>query len=128
MASEGLSARSLPDVPQLGGEVTRPGDEHVEVRGHGQRHAVPQVTGEHRLLRAGLDVPQHATTPRNRRRRRRRRRRDARLLEIVNRPRYSRSTVQLNSSQALVVSVTYQVQSPELVMISPSLMKRQQDR
>ena len=60
VAWEGLSAHTLSDVPQLGGEVARPGDELVEVRGHGKRHGIPQVTSEHRLLCAGLDVPQHA--------------------------------------------------------------------
>ncbi len=59
MASEGLSALAVTDVPQFGCEVTGPWDERVEVRGHTQRHTVTQMTREHRLLRSCLDVPQN---------------------------------------------------------------------
>lgn len=57
MACEGLSALSLPDVPQLGCEVARPRDEELEVRGHGQRHAVALMSCKDGLLGSCLNVP-----------------------------------------------------------------------
>lgn len=57
VASEGLSALGLPDVPQLGGEVTRPRDEELEVWGYGQRHAVALMSCKDGLLGSRLNVP-----------------------------------------------------------------------
>lgn len=57
VATERLSAGGFPDVPQFGCEVTRPRDEHLEVGGHGQGHAVTQVAREDGLLCPCLNVP-----------------------------------------------------------------------
>lgn len=57
MASEGLSALGLPDVPQLGGEVACPRDEELKVWGHGQRHAVALMSCKDGLFGSRLNVP-----------------------------------------------------------------------
>lgn len=58
MASEGLSALAVTDVPQFGCEVTSSWDESVEVRSNTQRHTVSQMSSEDRLLCSCLNVPQ----------------------------------------------------------------------
>ena len=60
MASEGLSAHSFSDVPQLGGSVARPGHKQPGVGRQGQAHHVAGVPGEGGRLLAGLNVPQGA--------------------------------------------------------------------
>ena len=60
MASEGLSAHSFSDVPQLGGRVARPGHKQPGVGRQGQAHDVTGVPGEGGRLLAGLNVPQGA--------------------------------------------------------------------
>lgn len=110
VASEGLSALGFSDVPQLGGEVARPRDEKLEVRGHRQGHAVPLVPSEDGFLGPRLNVPQHAE----------KRTEQRRLLSA----RLKRS----GGGGGGVRGGSHQVQSPELVRISLSLRKRQQDR
>jgi len=60
VASEGLSAHSFSDVPQLGGGVARAGHKQPGVGRQGQAHDVAGVPGERGGLLAGLDVPEGA--------------------------------------------------------------------
>lgn len=60
MASEGLSAGALPDVPQLRRKVTCSWDEKLKVWRYGQGHAVSLVSGINSLLGPCLNVPEYA--------------------------------------------------------------------
>lgn len=60
VSGEGLLAGPFPQVPQLGQRVAGSGDEELHVGGQSQRHAVPDVVGEDRLLLACLQVPETA--------------------------------------------------------------------
>lgn len=114
MASERLPARALPDVPQLGCEVTRPRDEEPEVWGHGQGHAVSLMSRKDGLLGSSFNVPQDAEGEQGQVKGQ-----TCRCVENL-RP--------LTPHPPTTVRDSDQVQSPELVMISVSLRKRQQDR